>query len=147
MSHKEFYLVLTLVDITHTNEYRTACKRRNQQRNYDTLLQTIGLFTQATPLTDPVDVKLKNMHPYENKTFGEKHRVIEQVFDVDHKIWLWQFAVEKEDVLGENAQLLIDALHNTPAISGLDENCLMRPSVFATHGENKNTLIFRATAE
>ena len=147
MELKEFYIVLTLVDITHTNEYRKNNKQRNQQRNYDTLMQTIGLFTQAIPVTEPFGVKLDGIHRKSGTDFGEKHRVIQEVFNVDHNIWLWQFAVETEGVLGQNAGLLIDALHNTPAISGLDENCIMEPSVFATQGENKNTLIFRASAE
>ena len=147
MELKEFYIMLTLVDITHTNEYRTPGKRRNQQRNFDTLMQTIGLYTQPTSLTEPIGVQLEKMHPVASENFGEKHRVIQEVFNVDHNIWLWQFAIEQEGVLGKNADLLIDALHNTPAVCGLDENCVMEPSVFATHGQNKNTLIFRATAE
>jgi hypothetical protein len=147
MELNEFYVVLTLVDITHTNEYRKNNKQRNQQRNYDTFMQTIGLFTQAIPVTEPFGVKLDGIHRKSGTDFGIKHRVIEEVFNVDHNIWLWQFAVETEGVLGKDACMLINALHNTPAISGLDENCIMEPSVFATQGENKNTLIFRATAE
>ena len=147
MELKEFYILLTLVDITHTNEYRIQGKRRNQQRNFDTLMQTIGLYTQPTSLTEPVGVQLEKMHHVASDNFGDKHRVIQEVFKVDHNIWLWQFAIEQEGVLGKNADLLIDALHNTPAVCGLDENCVMEPSVFATHGQNKNTLIFRATAE
>ena len=62
MELKEFYIILTLVDITHTNEYRENNKQRNQQRNYDTLMQTIGLFTQATPVTDVDNTKPQTLY-------------------------------------------------------------------------------------
>jgi len=146
MEFKEFYALLTLVDITRTNEYRAAGKSRNQQRNYDTLVQTVGLYTQPHSIQDPITGSIDKIHKRYSDKFGEKHRVIRELFNVDHNIWLWQFGVEQDGVLGENARFLADALHNTPAISGLDENCIMEPSVFATHGENKNTFIMRVTS-
>ena len=146
MELKELYALLTLVDITYTNEYRTAGKQRNQQRNFDTIIQTVGLYTQPHSIQTPIAGTLGKIHHVYGDKFGDKHRVIGELFNVDHNIWLWQFGVEQEGVLGKNAQLLENALHNTPAISGLDENCLMEPSVFATHGENKNTIILRVTS-
>ncbi len=41
---------ISLVDITATGVTRGEGKQRNQQRNWETVLQTIGILTQPTVL-------------------------------------------------------------------------------------------------
>ena len=43
-SYKETWYVLTLVDITETGDLRGTGKTRNQQRNFETLQQCIGML-------------------------------------------------------------------------------------------------------
>jgi|11_taG_2_1085331.scaffolds.fasta_scaffold25175_3 hypothetical protein len=145
---KNFYVVLTLVDITQTQEYKVQNKRRNQQRNYDTLVQTISLFTQPQPLSCVGGFVLDQLDSWhDDYHFGSKHQFTKEMFKLDQKIWLLQFAVEHDDVFGPGQSRLLDALHNTPVITGLDENAVLEPAVFSTQGDNNNTLILRQAHE
>ena len=52
-SYKETWYVLTLVDITETGDLRGTGKTRNQQRNFETLQQCIGMLTQPWSIAEP----------------------------------------------------------------------------------------------
>jgi hypothetical protein len=131
------FTVITLVDITKTNEFRSTDKRRNQQRNYDTLVQTISLYTQPIELTVP---QIQDASNIINK-FGSKHVFTKEMINSKQIAWNWQFKVEQLEVFGPKNILLSNSLHNTPAISGLDETCVIDPSVFSLEGNDKNTII------
>ncbi len=139
MRHEFDYAVITMVDITKTNEFRRSGKQRNQQRNYDTLVQTISLYAQPTELTPP---KIRDANEIINQ-FGSKHLFVKEMFNAEQKAWQWLFNVETKDVFGPGGKLLADSLHNTPAIGGLDEHCILDPSVFSLYGEDKNTIILQ----
>jgi hypothetical protein len=52
----ESYRLYTLVDITQTNVSRGPGNdlKRDQQRNFQTLIQTLGLRTQPLNVTQPI---------------------------------------------------------------------------------------------
>ena len=55
VSNIEYYRMYTLVDITKTGVTRdNGSMDRDQQRNYETVLQAVGLITQPHEVNTPV---------------------------------------------------------------------------------------------
>jgi hypothetical protein len=74
-------------------------RSRNQQRNFETLLQLIGLYTQPLELSNPVH-------------------------DVKTQLWSFEFEVEFEGVFATDTDslgLLKQQSCNVPMITGLNE--------------------------
>ena len=130
----KFYTGYTLVDITATGVTRYRLEQeheRNQQRNWETVLQTIGLRTQPLLINGPV-VTETNLN--EGWEFGE-------YYQGRHKIWAWTFAVEHSDVfLLDNDPLgaLVKDFEQIPVIQGLDETARFMLPIFYSHGAIKN---------
>ena len=76
MSNLEHFTIITLVDITRTGITRNYAGEehlRDQQRNWETVLQVLGIRAQPTvtdgPITDMVEeFVVKNL--FENETFS-----------------------------------------------------------------------------
>lgn len=128
------YQVYTLVDITPTG--RTIYSReheleRNQQRNWETILQLINLRTQTEILKTANSVKnIKNL---------------DQVFGVNytgkHRVWSFKFSVDYAEVYREGADLyglLKSDFKLTPVILGLTETAHPNQPIFYTSGPWKN---------
>jgi hypothetical protein len=127
----EYYRMYSLIDITKTGQTRGEDSlERDQQRNYETVLQAIGLITQPQELQPPVTT-----HAHmEWLEFGE-------FFQGEHKVWVWQFAVEHTNVfaIGTNpVGRLNEAFDQVPFISGLDETARFMLPVFYPYGTIKN---------
>jgi len=127
----EYYRMYSLVDITKTGITRgDGSMERDQQRNYETVLQAIGLITQPTELQAPVTT-----HAHmEWLEFGE-------FFEGEHKVWVWQFAVEHTDIftIGTNpVGRLNEAFDQVPIICGLDETARFMLPIFYPYGTIKN---------
>jgi len=146
-SYKEFYTILTLVDITRTDAVRVYnigmneseddyTLKRNQQRNRESILQAISLRTQPIFLTDPVSYPGHNLADYD---FGSMYEM--------ETLWAFDFGVEHEAVLDKNGVPggeLINDLHNVPIISGLYDTAEMIPAMFDTKDPvRKNTIILK----
>jgi len=74
-------------------------RSRNQQRNFETLLQLIGLYTQPLELSNPV-------------------------YDANTQQWSFEFEVEFEGIFADNVDslgLLKQQACNVPMITGLGE--------------------------
>jgi len=74
---------------------------RNQQRNWETILQCISLKTQPLDIIEPVCAKME-----------------------EGKIWTFTFGVEATGIFDNGNDLLgllKDDLHGVPMITGLDE--------------------------
>jgi len=86
--------------------------KRNQQRNWETLLQVIGLRCQLEDLHDPVQRDL---------------------------VWRFEFTVNVPDVLGEQQEFrpLLADCEGVPMITGLEEGRLAQP-MLRTHGPDQN---------
>jgi hypothetical protein len=143
--YKEIWMVITLVDITETSDTKGSGKLRNQQRNFETLQQTIGMLTQPWSLGSPIVRKFEEMHRRLKDTgitFGKKHDFTEEIFK-NLNVWVWSFGVEGAEVFGKNGKKLLQALDLIPVINNLDEQCDLNPSIFSTNNEDRNIIVFK----
>ena len=130
----QFYTGFTLVDITATGvtRYRPEQEHeRDQQRNWETVLQTIGLKTQPMMINGPVVTESNLADGWQ---FGE-------YYQGRHRIWIWTFAVETMDVFLSNNNplgLLIEDFEQVPIIQGLNETARFIMPIFYPHGAIKN---------
>ena len=142
-----YYTLVTLVDITKTDvvhlyspgviesesDYNAM---RNQQRNYQTVLQVIGLRCQPMYIGNPVmhsDEDLAAAKLGTNYTKGN--------------VWTFNFGVEQEDVFALPDRpngLLLDDLHNVPIVLGLTENVGIKLAMIDTvNSATRNTIILK----
>lgn len=124
------YQIITLIDITRTKIDRadTDQKKRNQQANFDSLVQAIGLRSNIQWTVDPC--RYTGVLP---QNIGGK---------AAH--WIWDFDVEREEVFlkdNDPVGLLIDDLHGVPIIANLDNTADIYPAAFQTKGDNINTFV------
>ena len=136
MNHERYITGLTLVDITSTGVIHNRADRefdRNQQRNWETVLQCIGLRTQPFDILEPV-VKSMNVDDHFGEMYYGKQRV-----------WCFTFTVEQLGVWG-NGQDALALLHKdfdeVPIIQGLTETARFILPIFYTQGAIKN-IFFR----
>lgn len=127
----EYYRIYSLVDITKTGVTRgDGTLHRDQQRNYETVIQAIGLAAQPIELEPPV-VTYAHMEWLE---FGE-------YFQGEHKVWVWQFSVEHSGVftIGTNPTgKLSEVFDQVPIICGLEETARFMLPIFYPYGSIKN---------
>ena len=125
------FTLYTLVDITETNARRVSRndKEFQQQQNFLTVLQTIGLRVNPTYVSAPVVVKETPSKLGLGKDYKTKQNVWEFTFDIDY----------------ENA-LDIETLQNDfnliPFISGLDETLKFENDVFLPQNHAKTNILF-----
>lgn len=135
MNH--IYEIITTVDITPTGIISAKYKniqdyelKRNQQRNFDTLIQVLSLRTNVQePQID------ENIIYNQSWLFGNKN--LPDVF----KTWTLTFSCDRDQVFGEDNQALYDDLHMIPIIPALTETVPTFPPYFLTHGNLKNVYI------
>ena len=127
----------SLVDITPTGVIRGKDNdhlERNQQRNWETVLQCIGLRTQPQNIQDPIQSTFDDIGIAE---FGD-------FYTGKQKIWLWQWTVESEGVYDlPNAPLggLLQDFEQVPIITGLTETARFMLPIFYPYGTIKNIYI------
>lgn len=130
-SNVEYYRMYSLVDITKTGITRgDGMLARDQQRNYETVLQAVGLISQPIEVQPPV---FTHAHT-EWLEFGE-------FFQGEHAVWVWQFAVEHSDAftIGTNpVGKLNEVFDQVPIICGLDETARFMLPIFYPYGTIKN---------
>lgn len=130
----QFYTCITLVDITATGVIRHTPDtelQRNQQRNWETILQCIGLLAQPQLIEGP------HVYEYElnqNTIFGE-------MYYGRQKIWVFSFAVDATDVFlldNDPVGLLDKNVEQVPIICGLEETARFILPIFYPYGAIKN---------
>ena len=95
---------------------------RNQQRNWETILQVVSLKTQAIDITNPIIMTRK-----------------------DKKVWQFSFAIEHTGIYdngNDQLGLLKEEVHGVPMITGLNETYkegFLMPYLLAK-GENQNIM-------
>ena len=127
----------TLIDITHTGVVRYSnspdnMKKRNQQRNYETLLQVIGLRAQPMLFEKPYVLRYEDLRHY---NFGS-------LYDGEHTVWVLKFSIEQPEVFKEGDNyfgLLEQDINQVPIISGLDETVDLPVTIFSSAYDYKNT--------
>lgn len=127
------YCLHTLVDITNTGVWRREPgneKLRDQQQNFNTVLQTIGLRANIEYRRRPELEKA----PADQYGFAFKDTV---------NIWTFEWYCDREAVWTEGndplALLKLD-FNLVPFIPNLEETLVMRPSVFKSSGADANIL-------
>jgi hypothetical protein len=127
------YIGCSLVDITATRVIRSQNSddlKRNQQRNWETVLQCMGLRTQAlyidAPTVHEIDLEYCN--------FGEFYSGV-------HKVWMWKWSTESSEVYdlpGEPLAGLHRDFEQVPVITGLSETAAFMLPIFHPYGAIKN---------
>jgi hypothetical protein len=135
------YQGYTLVDITPTGQTTYSPERelaRNQQRNWETVLQILGLRTQTEILfTEIFQDDVKNHSP----NFGIN-------YTGQHKIWTFKFAVDYAEIYRDGADaygLLKSDFKITPIILNLSETARPELPIFYTSGPWKNVYFNQVT--
>jgi len=142
-SNVYFFQGYTLVDITATGVIRSQDPdnaERNQQRNWETLLQCIGLRTQPQNIQEPITSTVEDISVAE---FGD-------FYTGSQKIWTWSWTVEREGVYDlANAPLggLLQDLEQVPIVTGLTETARLMLPIFYPYGTIKNIYIKQVTIE
>lgn len=85
-SNLQFYIMYTTIDITQTGSYRDTT-----QKDFDSLVQMIAMFSQVIISNDPVNVSDLNANGAPTLTGAG---------------WVFKFAVEHPDVFKENSNSL-----------------------------------------
>ena len=128
-----YYTGITLVDITQTRV--TRCHDadnilRNQQRNWETVIQCIGLRSQPMHIEGPVVVTTE----LEDLEFGEFYEGI-------HKVWVWTWSIEHAEIYTNSTSpiggLLAD-FEQVPVITYLSETARFILPIFHPYGAIRN---------
>lgn len=131
----KFYTCITLVDITPTGVIRHTSEHeleRNQQRNWETVLQCIGLRAQPQLIEGPV---VKDLDIDDDSIFGE------MFYNTKQRVWIFTFGVEPEDVFlldGDPVGQLDKDFSQVPIICGLTETARFILPIFYPYGAIKN---------
>lgn len=138
---KNSFVLVTLVDITATGVLRGNTKERDQQRNWETVLQVLGLKTQPIILEGPDVIKSVNFQ--NNKILKEYFGEFYHESVNPQTLWAMGFTSDKENVYTIN-DLYYD-FEQVPVILGLDETAKFMLPIFHSFGTLKNIHIFNAS--
>ena len=121
------FVCASLVDITETGVIRGESIERDQQRNWQSILQVLSLPTQPHIIIPPKIMEHEELEQYK---FGEFYRG-------RHNMWAFKFT-ELDHAGHYTLDLLENACDEVPMILGLNETARMMLPVFHTHGTLKN---------
>lgn len=130
------YKLYTLVDITHTGQYRNEPGKevaRWQEQNFNTVLQTIGIRANINFRNNPEVLNVAG-----NVVGLETKEIV--------KVWRFDFYTDQDNLfdVGDNPVGVLEELFDTvPFITGLTELMEQRWAVFVTQGPNRN-IVFHA---
>lgn len=130
------YKLYTLVDITHTKQYRPELGReqlRLKEQNFQTVLQTLGIRSNIWYNNGPEVLEVRG------RLVG---------FDTDEVLRVWRFDWSTErDYLYEEGEdpvaYLKKDFHLVPYINGLDETMQQTYAVFNTTAGENNIAFFK----
>ena len=117
---------MTLIDITETGVTKGAGDHRNQQRNWETVLQLLGLKTQPLIVQSPVCFENENLDFF---TFGD-------FYQGTHSVWAFQFRGERDDFY--TIDQLEEDFEQVPVVLGLSETAKFMLPIFHSYGTLKN---------
>jgi len=125
---------VSFIDVTSTGVTRGESLARNQQRNWETVLQTFGLLTQ------PLVLQVPEEHFYNKddnfvgselfQRMGKRHQFVVEMLRPDTRFWIFAIGSERADLL--NCDTLLDLFDLVPVIPNLTETIKLKPSVFHT---------------
>jgi hypothetical protein len=116
----------TLIDISATGVTKGTGEARDQQRNWESVVQLLGL--RAQPFFNQAPIRWDN-ESLENFDFGD-------FYEGNHTVWAFQFSGDREDsyLLEE----LDEDFEQIPIILGLEETARFMLPLFHTKGLLKN---------
>ena len=127
-----FFQGFSLVDITATGVIRSNDNDdvdRNQQRNWETVIQCIGLRTQPQNIQKPTvnEIELNSL------AFGDFYSGTQQV-------WTWSWTVESDGIYDTDTPLagLLQDFEQVPVVTGLTETARFMLPIFYPYGSIKN---------
>jgi hypothetical protein len=143
---------ITLVDCTATGVTKGDSKERNQQRNWETIIQTFGILTQPILLEFPQIDTFTDNDKFQNsimyRQLGHKHRFNFEMLKPELNFWIFAIGSEHNGVFGENLDRLNNAFDMIPIVPNLDSSIDLKPSVFQTKDpELINIQFFDAVTE
>ena len=118
----------TLIDITETGQHRGPDKlAADQQANFNSLIQVIGLRANPTPLVcNPV------RGPITKLGFGSNYKG-------ENSYWEFDFEIEYGET---QIETLIEDFQMVPVITGLKETIQLEIPVFETKCSKKRNIVF-----
>jgi len=128
------FTVFTLFDITCTGVTRVTSSnqfQRNQQRNWETLLQLIGLRTQITIVKYPTILDNQKLSNYK---FGSD-------FKKSARIWSMTFSIENAGIFSDGHDPIAHLKHDVdliPMVANLNETVKFDPVCTQVHGPKCN---------
>ncbi len=129
----QFFTGYSLIDITATKKLKGNDPddiARNQQRNWETVIQCMGLRVQPQLIQDPVIVT-DNLKRFK---FGD-------FYEGEHRVWQWMWAIEREgvyDLANQKLGALMQDFEQVPIIVGLEETARFMLPIFYPYGTIKN---------
>jgi len=120
------------MDITTTNVTRGESIQRNQQRNWESLIQALSLKTQIEVVVGPE--KVENF---------QITSIFENFYDPIQTVWAFGFYSEK-NIYTED--ILISDCDQIPMITGLEETARFMLPITYTRGTLKNIYFMRTPA-
>ncbi|CAB4129164.1 hypothetical protein UFOVP112_262 [uncultured Caudovirales phage] len=129
-----FFQGYSLVDITTTGVIRSAnldSIERNQQRNWETVIQCMGLRAQPHNIQEPVEAMFSDIGIAE---FGD-------FYTGEQRVWTWSWTIEQDGVYDlPDAPLggLMQDFEQVPVITGLTETAKFMLPIFYPYGTIKN---------
>jgi hypothetical protein len=129
------YSLYTLVDISYTGQYRNEPDKklqRNQQQNFDTVIQTLELRSNISYDKKPA-VLIEKASDYGFNSTSEQ------------KIWNFEWETEQVDVYIKDENhigQLIEDFQFVPFITNLDETAIIQKPIFITQGTGLN-IVFK----
>ena len=130
------YLGYSLVDITNTGIIRDSVnpKARNQQRNWETLVQCLSLRTQAHNIRTP-EMATINLDDFalSGDLFGE-------MYTGQANVWLFSWQIESDGIYDTDVpmSLLLKDFEDVPICTFLDETARFILPIFHPYGAIKN---------
>lgn len=122
--------IFTVIDMTETNVGRSGeAKQRNQQANYNTVVQTAGLRVNPMPIALESKVGVVDGIGF-GSSIKDKQRY-----------WVFTFQHEFENAL--NIDQIKDDFDLVPVITGLDETALINNSAFRTKDSVETNIVFK----
>lgn len=121
------FVIATLIDITETKEYHKPGLQHQQQANYMTLMQTLGLRS------NPYPIKQSQETLQISDRFGSN-------FQGEHSIWTQILEFDQQDA--HSIELMQKDLDLVPVICGLTETVKLNNSVFNTQCLKEKNIVF-----
>lgn len=135
------FTIHTVVDITETKVYRNnpnlLQQARQQQQNFDTFMQILGLRANIYYDKSPIRIENTDVSQYDLGT---------SIITQKQTIWQFEFSVEYDGAFAQEEDQtagLINDFDLVPIITALDETARINNNVFLTTDKKYKNICFK----